>query len=301
MSDFSDYTYEEVLSELQTRLAAAGTWSRLSASGVGETIMEAFAFICDVLHYNLERRVEENYLPTAKLRSSVVALAKLVGYTPRRRVSSVGWVKFSLTSGYWDAHGVPVDIPAGTVVSNGSTEFVTTEGASLGVGIYETGEVSVKQGESQSTTQTGTGLASQYVDIPASGDDVEAVEDTSVEVFVDDVAWTEVDSFYDARDTDEEGNSTGGVEDVDVSPADVSQQIAKRVAALLKLQAIEVGDNPQAFINDKLMSTGEALVVTDGMEMYECEVVEIRKSSVTVRCREAEVVLKLVQATEQDG
>ena len=103
--------------------------------------------------------------------------------------------------------------------------------------------------------------------------------------------------------TDEEGNNTGGVEDPNVSLGDGSEQIVlvQRVTALLKLQAIEVSDNRQAYINGKLMSTGEVLVVTDGMEMYECEVVEIRRDSVTVRCREAEIVLKLVQMTEQDG
>ena len=101
--------------------------------------------------------------------------------------------------------------------------------------------------------------------------------------------------------TDEEENSTGDVEDVNVTPVDVSEQITKRVTPLLKLQAIEGGNKRRAFINDKLMSTSESLFVTDGMDMYECEVIEIRKKSVVLRCREAEIVLKMVQTTDEDG
>lgn len=206
-ADFSEYTYDVVLEQLQTLLAQKGTWTQFNEAGIGETLLEAVALICDKLHYNLERRVEENYITTAKLRSSIVALAKLVGYTPRRKVSATGSVKFSLSAGYWDSHGSSVDIPVDTVVSNGSTVFVTTEAASLGVGVYETGWVSVKQGTRKEIQQTGDGTSSQYVDIPNSGEDVDAVEETSIEVYVDDVLWTEVDTFYDGTTTDADGST----------------------------------------------------------------------------------------------
>jgi len=101
--------------------------------------------------------------------------------------------------------------------------------------------------------------------------------------------------------TDDEGNNTGELENANVTPADLSEEIVNRVTPLLKLQAIEGGNNRRAFINDKVMLTTETLIVTDGIDMYECEVIEIRRKSVVVRCREAEIVLKIVQTTDEDG
>jgi sRNA-binding protein len=96
----------------------------------------------------------------------------------------------------------------------------------------------------------------------------------------------------------EEGNT---VEEVNVSSADQSKEVVTKVAQQLKLQAIGLSDKPQAFINDRLLSVGDSLAVTVGTQRYECEVVEIRKDSVSIRCLEAEITLKLVQTVEGDG
>jgi hypothetical protein len=96
----------------------------------------------------------------------------------------------------------------------------------------------------------------------------------------------------------EEGNT---VEEVNVTSADQSKEVVTKVAQQLKLQAIGLSDKPQAFINDRLLSVGDSLAVTAGTQRYECEVVEIRKDSVLIRCSGAEITLKLVQTVEGDG
>lgn len=88
---------------------------------------------------------------------------------------------------------------------------------------------------------------------------------------------------------------------VDVPATDTRKNIAERIEQLLRLQAIGWGQNPQAFINDKLLSVGEKLVVTDGKETYECEVIEIRRNAVLIRCREAEITLKLDQMIDENS
>ncbi len=71
---------------------------------------------------------------------------------------------------------------------------------------------------------------------------------------------------------------------------------SRLTGAGLKLEAIGLGENPQAFINDKLLSVGDKLLVGDGIDRYEFEVVKIKRNTVILRCRQAEITLKLTQA-----
>lgn len=109
-----------------------------------------------------------------------------------------------------------------------------------------------------------------------------------------------LDGWQDFKPGEEE-NDTVEIEELSVTPIDESGRVAAIVKQHLRLQGIVMGRKPQAFINDKLLSVAERIVVTDGAGTYECEVTEIRESSVLIRCREAEIVLKLVQTAEGDG
>jgi len=129
-----------------------------------------------------------------------------------------------------------------------------------------------------------------YVDLPQ----VSGRDDLISRDFFASAGWQDFKS-------DEQGDSGVEIEEVGVEPTDDSEEVVAIVAQHLSLQAIVMGRKPQAFINEKLVSMGEELVVTDGAQMYECEVVEIRENSVLIRCREAEVVLKLVETVDGDG
>jgi hypothetical protein len=66
----------------------------------------------------------------------------------------------------------------------------------------------------------------------------------------------------------------------------------------LKLDAIVLGENPQAFINDVLVSQGDKFVVEEADRKYEFIVVTIRQDTVFMRCQNAEITLKLASAVE---
>ncbi len=93
-------------------------------------------------------------------------------------------------------------------------------------------------------------------------------------------------------------DGVGGNKEVSVVEGDGSDEIVRRVAEKLKLEAIGMGKNPQAFINDELLAVGDKLLVRDGVDTYECEVVGIEEETVFIRCGEAEITLKLTQAIE---
>jgi len=92
-----------------------------------------------------------------------------------------------------------------------------------------------------------------------------------------------------------EGGDLAGIEEVSVVSRDGSEEVVRRVAEKLKLEAIGLSENPQAFINDKLLTVGDKLLVRDGVNMYECEVVGIEEKTVFIKCGEAEITLKLKQ------
>lgn len=132
--------------------------------------------------------------------------------------------------------------------------------------------------------QSNTKLKMTFVELP----EVPGRNDIISRDIFDSVGW------WDFK-TDKTGNNTVGIEGVNVVLTDVSEEV---VAQQLKLQAIVLGETPWVFINDTLLSMGGRLTVNDGIESYECEVVEIEKDSVLIRCREAEITLKLVQTVE---
>jgi len=94
---------------------------------------------------------------------------------------------------------------------------------------------------------------------------------------------------------DGKGPKSVGVEEVDIVSNDGDQEVIRKVAEKLKLEAIVSSENPLAFINDKVLRVGDKLLVGDGIDKYECEVVEIKENTVVMRCREARITLKLTQ------
>jgi uncharacterized protein (UPF0333 family) len=89
--------------------------------------------------------------------------------------------------------------------------------------------------------------------------------------------------------------------EVNVVPGDSTEKVIRKIADNLKLEAFVMGDNPRAYINDRILSVGDKLLVSDGADKYECEVVLIENNSVVMKCGKAQVKLKLKQAIENNN
>lgn len=94
---------------------------------------------------------------------------------------------------------------------------------------------------------------------------------------------------------DGQGRKPVGAEEVNIVSKDGDQEVIRKIAEKLKLEAIVSSENPLTFINDKVLRVGDKLLVGDGIDKYECEVVEIKENTVVMRCREAKITLKLTQ------
>lgn len=96
MKDYTDYNYTELvdkITELYKDEIGSGDGYQGSA---GQMLIELLADTTDNLHFMLERRVQEGFLSSARLSSSIWYHASSVGYRPRRRVSSIGTLELTI-------------------------------------------------------------------------------------------------------------------------------------------------------------------------------------------------------------
>ena len=93
-------------------------------------------------------------------------------------------------------------------------------------------------------------------------------------------------------------NNLAGSEEVSVVSIDSSKEVGKKIAEKLRLEAIGLDENPQAFINGKVLSVGDKLDIRDGVSTYECEVVAIEENKVLVKCGNVEITLKITRGLE---
>lgn len=84
------------------------------------------------------------------------------------------------------------------------------------------------------------------------------------------------------------------IEEVNVLSHNGSEEVIRKVAEKLRLEAIMLSKNPLTRINSKELSIGDRMLIDDGRDKYECEVVAIEENTVKIKCREAEITLKLV-------
>jgi hypothetical protein len=198
--NYANYTYDELVTQLTTIIKEKGSWKDTYASSTGQTLIELFSYVSDLLMYYLERRAQESYISTAQLRSSLVNLVQLVGYTPSRKVSATGTVTFSVSG----AH-VNISIPDGTsVYTSNQVYFVVKTETGSGV-VLSASDTSVDAPVTQGTLETEyfNGTGGTYQSCTISRVDPESIENTSLNVYVKDsggnwVLWTRVDSFLDS-------------------------------------------------------------------------------------------------------
>ncbi|MCH7557053.1 MAG: hypothetical protein IIB56_06305 [Planctomycetes bacterium] len=135
----------------------------------------------------------------------------------------------------------------------------------------------------QMDVETQSELKISFIQLPQ----VEGRNDVIARDFFASDGWQD---FVDGK-----GRKSAGVEEVDIVSKNGDQEVIRKVAEKLKLEAIVSSENPLAFINDKVLRVGDKLLVFDGVDKYECEVVEIKENTVVMRCREARITLKLTQ------
>jgi hypothetical protein len=104
---------DELIARVQDRLKVNGelTWTASDPSDFGVALVEAFAYMGDLISYYIDRNANEALITTATQRDSVINIAQTFGYIPAGYRQAFTMLTFSNTS------ETDKTLPAGTVVS----------------------------------------------------------------------------------------------------------------------------------------------------------------------------------------
>lgn len=182
-------------------------WDPGSPGDFGVLMIELLSYLGDINSYYIDRAQNESYLTSATQASSILNIARLLGYVPGTGTPAHGEVTFKTPTSATEVSMPSAVVPAGTRVA---TEYLESLDAPL---IFETdyevtvpgnGEcviVSVTEGETQVDPVTkgpvivgqSTGEAEQSFRIPTP-----RVYTDTVRVYVANAEWRKVNHLLDA-------------------------------------------------------------------------------------------------------
>ena len=84
--NFTGLDYEAIRDQIEYELSQSPAFENFRDSSLTKTFLDLFAATTDLNNYYIERRAEEQFLETARLKSSAIQLTKQLGYSPRRPV-----------------------------------------------------------------------------------------------------------------------------------------------------------------------------------------------------------------------
>lgn len=195
--NYVDYNFDTLVQQLTNRVAASATWKDTYRSGTGQMVLELYAYVANLVMYYIERTAEEGFIDTAKNRSSIINLVRLLGYTPKRATSARGEGESGVTFSLVTPRAYDITIPKYTVLTTASgTAFIVNKEVTMTKGLTSLPEVSVIQGKVYNAVITSTGTSNQeynlnFTDIENSADP----DNPTFTVTVDNVPWTKVSTF----------------------------------------------------------------------------------------------------------
>ena len=127
--DYTKYSYDELVDYITNEVSGKEAWKDAYQSSTGQILIQLLAGMTDQLHYLLERRTHESFLPTSKLKTSVGALSNLLGYRPKRSVSPRGTVSIDIFNAIGDNVNPlgDISIPKYTKMTMDGVDYITLD------------------------------------------------------------------------------------------------------------------------------------------------------------------------------
>lgn len=171
--DYTSRDYYSIRNELITRLATTlPNWSGSDPADFGLALVEAFAYMGDVINYYIDRIANEAYIFTATQRQSILNIARIYGYIPSSYVSATTTVQFKNTS-TTSAQTIPAGTQIqGTVKYNDTVQqviFETNEDVTIAIAADSAtpsyAEVTATHGETVSVRPENKGAVAYPADV----------------------------------------------------------------------------------------------------------------------------------------
>ncbi len=141
-------------------------WNDFEEDNTGRMLIEAFAFVTDLLLYYLDRQANETYLPTATERQNLINMCKLIAYTPKTSKPAQANITVSID----EPNAYDIVLPSGSPLETQSgLTFETISEAVIKAGELLT-YVEAAEGETfEEVIGVSDGEAYQSFYIPRSG------------------------------------------------------------------------------------------------------------------------------------
>ena len=178
---------------LQTRFPT--TWRNFYESGIGTAWMELVAYTFDSLSFYLDVAANENFLPTAQDRASVIRIGRALGYRLRGPTGASVTCQAVPEGG---PYGAEVIVPANTVITSDSgVPYLTVEEQRISAGASEAlpGALVFSQGEARTETFAAPGTSWWRQQLQPSD-----IVEGSLVVTVDGEEWEELSSLVFANE-----------------------------------------------------------------------------------------------------
>jgi hypothetical protein len=124
--NYAEVDYEELRKNMTALIPLlTSEWSNANDTDLGVTLINTFCGLGDMLAYYLNEQAKETYLPTARLRQSIIDVTKIIGY----RLSRPNAASATVTINFPTALETPLYLNQYDVLTteNGETDFVITE------------------------------------------------------------------------------------------------------------------------------------------------------------------------------
>jgi len=194
--DYASGDFQTFLDNLQSFLQAElppEVFNDFVASQLMMFMLRMNAYIADIQSFKLDMVANENFLPTAFQRRSIIRFAKAVGYQiPAATASSV-----NITATLAAPLASPVTFREGTSFTAGDVVFELDQDY-----VLPAGSLTIEMGGLQGETFTQDFSSDGTINQKKSVNQFPVIQN-SVEVYVDDVLWTEIDFFAFADSNDE--------------------------------------------------------------------------------------------------
>ena len=145
----SDFDFDNVKSNLKTFLQNQPEFSDYNFEGSGfAVLLDTLAYNTHYLGFNANMLVNETYLDSADIRKNIVALAKMIGYTPSSVRSPVSTIDITVNN----ASGSSILMNKGTTftssVDGTGYNFLTNEDITITPlnGVYKFSDVNLYEG-----------------------------------------------------------------------------------------------------------------------------------------------------------
>ncbi len=166
---YTDKDHQAIVEDCITRIKevyGASYWNDFEEDNAGRMLLEAFAYVADLLLFYLDRQANETYFPTAAERQNIINMCKLIGYTPKSAQPS----QVSITVSLDKPHALDVILPAQSVLeTSGGLTFETQSETVITAGQLDV-NVEAVEGETLSEiVGTSDGEAWQEFYLPRSG------------------------------------------------------------------------------------------------------------------------------------